>query len=227
MDGAKTPKRAPVAQADPEGSASRPVPPFSGPPVFSWPAPARPPGDRPQRRRPGQDLIGELFETMHELHFLPELVTGCDFVLAVVQHMVPCAAVMVHVFDIDARQFVTVRASGPGADKLVLCRTPNTDPLLGPVMRQGSARRIDQAQGDARFAGGRWALLGVVPEAVLSVPVVQAGRHLGAIELVNPDGGGGFHQNEAHGLEYIAEQFAEFLAKRPIVLDPDSVRAQS
>jgi GAF domain-containing protein len=164
---------------------------------------------------------------MHELHFLPELVSGCDFVLAVVEHMVPCAAVMVHVFDIDARQFVTVRASGPGADKLILCRTPDTDPLLGPAMRRGSARRIDQAQGDTRFTGGRWALLGVAPEAALWVPVVRAGRYLGAIELVNPDGGGGFHQNEAHGLEYIAEQFAEFLATRPIVLDPDLVRPRA
>jgi GAF domain-containing protein len=168
-----------------------------------------------------------LFETMHELHFLPDLVTGCDFVLAVVEYVVPCAAVMVHVFDIDARQFVTVRASGRGADKLVLYRTPNTDPLLAAVMRQGSACRIDQAQADARFTGGRWALLGVAPEAALAVPVAQAGRYLGALELVNPDGGGVFHQNEAHGLEYIAEQFAEFLATRPIVLDPDLVRPRA
>jgi GAF domain-containing protein len=171
-------------------------------------------------------LIGDLFETMHELHFLPELVSGCDFVLAVVEFMVPCAAIMVHVFDLDAREFVIVRASGPGADKLLLCRTPHTDPLLGPLMRQAGARRID-ARGDARFTGARWPLVGVTPEAALAVPVVQAGRHLGAVELLNPDGGGGFHQNEAHGLEYIAEQFAEFLAKRPIVLDADVLRPQS
>ena len=171
-------------------------------------------------------MIGDLFETMHELHFLPELVSGCDFVLAVVEFMVPCAAIMVHVFDIDAREFVIVRASGRGADKLSLCRTPHTDPLLAPLMRQGGARRID-ARGDTRFTGRRWPLMGVTPEAALLAPVVQAGRHLGALELVNPDGGGGFHQNEAHGLEYIAEQFAEFLAKRPIVLDADALRPPS
>jgi GAF domain-containing protein len=164
---------------------------------------------------------------MHDLHFLADVVTGCDFVLAVVEYVVPCAGAMVHVFDMGARQFVTVRASGPGKDGLILCRTPSTDPLLAALMHQGSARRIDQARGDSRFASGRWALLGVVPEAVLGVPVLQGGRHLGAIELVNPDGGGGFHQNEAHGLEYVAEQFAEFLAKRPIVLDPDLVRPPS
>ena len=171
-------------------------------------------------------MIGELFETMHELHFLPELVNGCDFVLAVGEFMVPCAAIMVHVFDLGAREFVIVRASGPGAGKLLLCRTPHTDPLLAPLMRHTAARRID-ARGDTRFTGARWPLLGVTPEAALLVPVVQAGRHLGAIELVNPDGGGGFHQNEAHGLEYVAEQFAEFLAKRPIVLEADALRPQS
>ena len=32
--------------------------------------------------------------------FLPELANGCDFVLAVVEFMVPCAAIMVDAFDL-------------------------------------------------------------------------------------------------------------------------------
>ncbi len=234
MKGAETPKgtaaaaegeRTPDAKPSDRHSSSRPGKPHapSGAPIFSWPAPAGAECLRPERRRAGQDLIGELFETMHELHFLPELVSGCEFVLAVVQFTVPSAAVMLHVFDLDARQFVIVRASGPGAGQLLLHRTPSTDALLSAVMRQGSARRIDDTRGDARYTGGRWSLLGILPEAVLCVPVLKAGRHLGAVELVNPEGGGGFHQNEAHGLDYIAEQFAEFLVTRPIVLDPDLV----
>ena len=62
-----------------------------------------------------------------------------------------------------------------------------------------------------------------VAKAVLSGPVSQGGRYLGMLELANPEGGDPWHVNEANALDYICEQFAEFLAGRPIVVDADVV----
>lgn len=66
------------------------------------------------RRRAGEDLIGELFETMHDLHFMQGVADGAEFILAAVESIVPCDGVLIHVFDINTRQFVVVRAKGPG-----------------------------------------------------------------------------------------------------------------
>lgn len=199
-------------------------PPRTKTPVLSWPAPRMAgSASKPRRARPGQDLIGELFEAMHELRFASDFVSGAEFVLSVITYTIPCAAAMVHVFDINRRQFVVVRASGPQAQELILYSTPGADALLDSVMRHRCARRVEAGPSDPRFLQGRWSLLGVTPESLLCAPVAQGGRYLGAFELVNPEGGGGFYDNEAHALDYIAEQFGEFLAARAIVLEPDVV----
>ncbi|MEO7034662.1 MAG: hypothetical protein ABI548_12205 [Polyangiaceae bacterium] len=52
-------------------------------------------------------------------------------------------------------------------------------------------------------------------------PVKQGGRYLGLTELVNPVGDTPFHQSELNALDYICEQFAEFLSNKPIVLSAD------
>jgi GAF domain-containing protein len=61
----------------------------------------------------------------------------------------------------------------------------------------------------------------------LSGPVRQGGRYLGLIELANPSGGDPYHESEANALDYICEQFAEFLVNRPIVLDADVILLKS
>ena len=42
-------------------------------------------------------------------------------------------------------------------------------------------------------------------------------------DILNPLGATPFHQGEINALDYICEQFAEFLANRPIVLDADLI----
>ncbi|HEY0468229.1 MAG TPA: hypothetical protein VGC79_28720, partial [Polyangiaceae bacterium] len=76
---------------------------------------------------------------------------------------------------------------------------------------------------DARFAGPRWQALGVTPRATLYGGVQISGRYLGLIEVTNPHGDVPFHQSELNALDYICEQFAEFLSKKPIVLSADVV----
>jgi GAF domain len=176
-----------------------------------------------RRRRPGEDLISDLFEVMHELHFMPDMVSGADFLLGVLDKTFACTAVLVHVFDINTGHFVIVRAKSYGGDALLLHRTGDHDPLFSAVMRRMRSLRVDDARAQEGYADERWQLAGVEVESALCGPVQQGGRYLGMIELANPAGGGPFFDTEANALDYICEQFAEFLANRPIVMDADVV----
>jgi hypothetical protein len=189
---------------------------------------SRPDSDRPSqkivlgRRRAGEDLISELFESMHELHFARDIPGGADFVLGVLQQVLPCEAIVIQVFDINTRNFVVVRGRGGGAERAVLHRTPDSDSLTSEIMRRDRSRTY-RPDGDARFSSGRWGAIGLPLREVLCGPVRQGGRYLGMIELANPQGGAPFHETEINALDYICEQFADFVASRPVVLDPDVI----
>ena len=176
----------------------------------------------PGRRSEGDDLIGDLFEAMHELHFMPDVVAGCEFVLEVMKQTMPAEGALVQVFDINSRNFVVVRAQGPGYADVILHRTADTDDFVRDLMRRSRARKWDD-DAPAHFRNGAWQALGIEVRSAMFGPSVQGGRYLGVIEVANPVGGGAFYQTEANALEYICEQFAEFLSNRPIVLDAEAV----
>jgi hypothetical protein len=178
------------------------------------------------RQRSSEDLIAELFETMHDLWFMPDLIAGAEFVLKVLSTAVPCELTIVHVFDINTRQFVVVRAQGPGSERMLLHRTSDQDSLLGSAMRQRRALRIDNAANDSRYTTGRWQATPVRPESALCGGVQQQGRYLGAIELVNP-ARGPFVDSEVNALDYVCGQFGEFVVTRPIIVDADVVLRQA
>ncbi|HET7541088.1 MAG TPA: hypothetical protein VFK05_14495 [Polyangiaceae bacterium] len=207
-------------------------------PLAAAPAPALTPvtgnavaserGSRPRiavegRRRAGEDLIGELFEIMHDLHFARDVAEGAEFVLSVLDELLPCEGVLIHVFDINTGHFVVVRAKGPHAKSVLLQRMSDQDPLVRSVMRSAHALSVKNAAEDPRFSGSRWQTLGVTPHAVLCGGAQLGGRYLGLIEIGNPHGDIPFHQSELHALDYICEQFAAFLSKKPIVLSADVV----
>ena len=175
------------------------------------------------RRRAGEDLIGELFEIMHELHFARDVAEGSEFVLSVLNELLPCEGVLIHVFDINTGHFVVVRAKGPQANAVLLQRMSDQDPLVRSVMRSTHAISVKDAQ--RRRALHRPALAGArrAPRAALCGGVQLSGRYLGLIEVANPHGDAPFHQSELNALDYICEQFAEFLSKKPIVLSADVV----
>jgi hypothetical protein len=180
----------------------------------------------PGRRRAGEDLIGELFEFMHELHFMADVAAGAQFVLSVLDEVLPCEGVLVHVFDINTNHFVVVRAKGPNAKSALLQRMSDQDPLASFVMRSPQAISIKDATSDPRFNGPRWQTVGVAPKSALCGAVRQGGRYLGLIELANPAGDAPFHQSEVNALDYICEQFAEFLSNRPIIVAADVILAR-
>lgn len=212
----------PVSAVQPEPSAAIPLTREKTP---STPSARR--SSRPRlasvRRRAGEDLIGELFDSMHDLHFMPSLVDGAEFVLAAIDSILPGEGVLIHVFDINTHQFAVVRAKGVEATRVLLHRTPDSEPFFNAVMRRHGSIVIPDVQQDPRILGPRWDALGVKPQRALCGPVQQSGRYLGLIEIVNPLGEAPFHETEQNAIDYISGQFAEFLANRPIVLDAEVI----
>jgi hypothetical protein len=208
--------------AEPVASAS--LPPVSAPSAASEPT-ARASKPRlvvARRREAGEDLITELFELMHELHFARDIASGADFVLNVLDEVIPSEISMIQVFDINTRNFVVVRARGSGAERALMHATPDTDPQIVELMRRERSRAF-QPNGESGFGGGRWGFIRKNVSQVLSGPVRQGGRYLGLIEIANPYGGAPFHESEVNAFDYICEQFADFVASRPIVLEADVI----
>jgi putative methionine-R-sulfoxide reductase with GAF domain len=215
----------PAAQAvvppQPFAPAFTPPPPF----VRSPPAPARAPSTPGNGRIRGEDLIADLFEAMHDLHFLRDALEGGEFCLALAMEKLPSQAGIVHVYDIDHREFVTATTRGAGTGVLLSRRFPESDPIVSAAMRN---RRplvfADAAQSEAATVE-RYAAVGGA-RSVIVAPVMQAGRFLGAIEILNPLDGQPFTEAEGNAIMYIAEQLAEFLGQRGVVTDPERIAAR-
>jgi GAF domain len=170
----------------------------------------------------GEDLIADLFEAMHDLHFVHDALEGGEFCLALAMEKLPSEAGLVHLYDIDRREFLVANTRGPAADKLLLQRHPENDAMLMAAMRKRRALVVaDATQGDASNLARYGALGGA--RSVLVAPVIHHGRFLGAIELLNPLDGQPFNESEGNALTYIAEQFAEFISSHGIVTDPERI----
>ena len=187
------------------------------------PAPRAAMPSAPAVRLSGVELIADLFECMHDLHFLPDALAGADFVLSLMLDKLPSAVALVHFYDIDAREFVVVRAVGPGAAKVMQIRTNEKEPLIAEAMHKRRAVVLDDAATDPRAQNGRWAVIGEPPRSLVCAPVEEGGRFLGLLELSNPLDGQPFREGDGHAITYIGEQFAEFLAARGVILDAERI----
>jgi hypothetical protein len=232
------------ANAVPAGPAVAPTPANAVPAVAPTPAvaaPSRPvaanvqpvlpvvPVSQPSRpvvRLKGDDLIADLFEAMHDLHFAADSLVAAEFVLNLALEKMPSRVALVHFFDIDAREFVVVRAKGRSAENVMGHRTPERDPVIVEAMRKAQAVIVNQAPTEQRLRAERFAKLGYECRSLIAGPVEQGGRFLGLLELCNPRDGGVYSEGDGHALTYLGEQFAGYLAERGVILDPERIRSR-
>lgn len=170
----------------------------------------------------GDELITSLFESMHDLHFLRDALDGGQFCLALATEVLPARAALIHFFDIEKREWVVACTRGKDAQKLLTARTPESDEILREAARRRRALVVPDA--GARARADRYERLGGAKSLVIA-PIMQAGRALGAIEILNPLDGQPFSEDEGNAMTYIAEQFAEYLGSRGIVVDKARIEA--
>ncbi len=209
------------------GTAPVPPPPETQPLLGA--APARPSGlaraSTPGVRSRGEDLIADLFEAMHELHFQRDAVEGGEFCLSLAMGKLPSRAGLVHLYDIDRREFLITSTRGEGTGALLLRRHAESDPLLLAAMNKRRAVVVADASHAPAANVDRYATLGGVRSLVIA-PVMEHGRFLGALELIDPLDGQPFTDVEGNAVTYIAQQFAEFLSSHGVVTDPERISAQ-
>jgi hypothetical protein len=190
---------------------------------------ARPPSGS-MRAAPGtrartEDLVADLFEAMHDLHFVRDAIEGGEFCLTLAMDKLPSRAGIVHLYDIDKREFLVTSTRGAGTGKLLLRRHAESDAILQAAMNRRRAIVIADGSHSGAVAVERYEVLGGV-RSLMIAPVMEHGRFLGAIELINPLDGLPFTDAEGNALNYIAGQFAEFLSSHGIVTDPERISAR-
>jgi GAF domain-containing protein len=163
----------------------------------------------------GEELISALFERTNELSYLPDLQAGAGYVLELLEEFIPCSGIGIHVLDAAACEFVLLRALGPHAAEQLGVRQPDTDSPLGQVVQGLRTVRVDPAR------NGMWEALGLEIAYALCAPVQQRGHVFGALEIGRAQSLGEFSDNQLKALDFIGEQFAEFLGDRPF--DPQSL----
>jgi hypothetical protein len=173
-------------------------------------------------RATGDELVTALFEAMHELHFLRDAIEGAEFCLGLALETLPSRAAIVHLYDIDKREFVVASASGKGTEKLLNKRHPESEPMLASAMRRRRAIVVADASKESDALTERFETLGGAKSLIIA-PVMQSGRFLGVIEMINPLDGAPFTENEGAAVSYIAEQYAEFVATRGVVTDAEAI----
>jgi GAF domain-containing protein len=137
----------------------------------------------------------------------------------------PSQAGIVHLYDIDRREFLVTSTRGAGTSALLMRRHPENEPLLLAAMNRRRAIVLADARQSEVAGAERFTTIGGARSLIVA-PVMQHGRFLGALELVNPLDGQPFTEAEGNALNYIAEQFAEFLASHGIVTDPERISAR-
>lgn len=170
-------------------------------------------------REGGEELIFDLFEAMHDLHFLRDALEGAEFCLTLTGSKLPYRAGFVHFYDVNRREFVLARAQGKDASSLILDRHPENDPLLSAAAKKRRSVVVMDAAASEYASLRRFSTL-TKPKSLLATPILQGQRILGIFELVNPLDGEPFTDGDGDALDYIAEQYAEYLSSRGIILDP-------
>ncbi|AKU99794.1 putative stage II sporulation protein [Labilithrix luteola] len=171
----------------------------------------------------GDELITALFESMHDLHFLRDALDGGQFCLALATEVLPARAALIHFFDIEKREWVVACARGKDTRGLLALRTADADEILRDAARKRRAVVVANA---STAAGERYRQIGG-SHSLIVAPIMQAGRALGALEIINPLDGLPFTEDEAYAMTYIAEQYAEYLGSRGIVLDRDRIHSSA
>jgi GAF domain-containing protein len=170
----------------------------------------------------GDELISSLFESMHDLHFLRDALDGGQFCLALATEVLPARAALIHFFDVERREWVVACTRGKDTPRLLNVRTPEGDDLLREAARR--RRAIVTANAGSIATADRYQAIGG-GKSLIVAPIMQAGRALGAIEIINPLDGMPFTEDEGNAMTYIAEQYAEYLGSRGIVLDRERIQS--
>ncbi len=175
--------------------------------------PSRPP---PKRRRVSTDeqdaRLADAFEACQDLLFVATPFEAVEFVVKLLDQLIPTEAATGLLYDIDDDLYRTIVATGPGSEGMKGQSHPSTKGLFGAASRLvGAALRIDDVGSDARFDKSERE--GVAVRNALYLPLNHNNRLLGMIQLINRSNRDAFTASDADLAVYIGSQLSQFLFK--------------
>lgn len=117
-------------------------------------------------------------------------------------------AVSVALLEEGANELTFRVAVGEASERVTGMRMPVGQGIAGWVIQQGKAVLISDAYCDPRFYADVDQTTGFETETVLAVPIKTDHRTIGAIEIMNPTGGGSFDEGAVTLLTQVADQAA-------------------
>lgn len=119
-----------------------------------------------------------------------------------------CEAGSLLLVDADTQELVFKVAVGPVGGQLVNTRLPPGVGIAGTVARDGLPLIVNDAKSDPRHYGGIDAGTALVTKTILCVPLMNKGRILGVVELLNKLNGTPFDEGDRDLLAAFATQGA-------------------
>jgi hypothetical protein len=171
-----------------------------------------------------EELLGALFERMHELSFVMTVGAAADYVVGALTEYIRCDGVLLHVLDREHDELVVTRAVGPNSLAVLTRRTRPGGSYLGESLR--STTPLELGPAEIEHSPGVWPALGLAPRYVITGSIQRREQPLGVIELCRSADKGPFSEGQLTALEYVCEQFSDFVADRPIDLERPSLYPQ-
>lgn len=160
----------------------------------------------------GDDRLASAFEALQDLFFLSTAFEGLDFVMSLLEELIPSEAGSACLYDINTDELRFAALRGLGADDRKGDGVPRVSGLIGAAtLAPGSALLIDDVASDPRYDPGVDGRVGLEPKTMVLIAISHQGRLMGLLQLINRQGGGAYTGADANLLAYVAGKLGEFL----------------
>lgn len=177
-----------------------------------YPAAARPSLSPSSSVPPSSDRLADVFEALEGLTQLRTAVEGLDFIVRLLERMIPAEATSACLYDINTDEMRFVALSGTGAAQMQGQAVARTAGLFGQAVRAEHACSVfPDVAVEPAFNPKVDSRSGLDPHNALLRPVVREHELFGMLQLVNRQGDLVFSAQDVSVINYIAERLAEFL----------------
>ncbi|MCB9135359.1 MAG: GAF domain-containing protein [Anaerolineales bacterium] len=158
----------------------------------------------------GLNLLNQNLEEITPKTDVHEMING---ILLVALQAVGAEEGSLILLDEETQELVFVDAVGQYREQLVGTRMPAGQGIAGTVMAQHMPVLVEDVRQEPQWYGQVDELLGFETQSILGVPVIDKGRVLGAIELVNKRDGSIFDEEDQDILVLVARLAAMTLVR--------------
>jgi hypothetical protein len=159
--------------------------------------------------------LAQAFEAAQDLYFLATPAAGMEFVVRLLEDLVPCECSAAYLYDINANAMRCVAVSGTGWETRRAQAISATSGLMGVATRgRPEGMLIADAAGDLRFVAEVDGGPGTATRNLAYFPLMVGAQLVGILHLVNRMGRYGFSDADAAVCAYVASQAAKFVTEQ-------------